>query len=295
MAGSPSFIRRQAPPHSGPPPATALETTCEGIWLLQAFAGVETLPSPLMLRPYIAADGVPHSHPGVAVLREAGALIGDDEVHPSVAGWLHTLSAPDVALFIDVRRRGDYMRIVVCRRDAQHAAISRCGDEDGDSVTIEDFGSVSSLRALYERVMELCQRGTDAVEPARFEPITVRSADFISGLGQIARGDHTPAAAFANLGLSAEQRAVVVLAADKPLMEVSFALMVYDARGDHVALASAAVTDTEAGRIVTGPVRGEDGSWWTQLVPGTTDAGASALKALVATMGTTWADHSRFK
>jgi hypothetical protein len=154
---------------------------------------------------------------------------------------------------------------------------------------------VSSLRALYERVMELCQRGTDAVEPARFDPITVRSADFISGLGQIARGDHTPAAAFANLGLSAEQRAVVVLAADKPLMEVSFALMVYDARGDHVALASAAVTDTDAGRIVTGPVRGEDGSWWTQLVPGTTDAGASALKALVATMGTTWADHSRFK
>src|SRR5690349_14243724 len=111
MAGAPSFIRRQAPQHSGPPPATALETTCEGVWLLQAFAGVETLPSPLMLRPFIAADGVPLTHPGVPILREAGALLDDDTVHPSVARWLHTLSAPDIALFIDVRRGGDYMRI----------------------------------------------------------------------------------------------------------------------------------------------------------------------------------------
>jgi ESX secretion-associated protein EspG len=295
VASSPAFIRRQAPPHSGPPPATALETTCEGVWLLQALCGVETLPSALLLRPYVAAGGVPGDHPGIAILREAGALLDDQTVHPTVEDWLHTLSAPDIALCVDVRRLGDFMRLVVARRDAKHAVISRCGADDGDNVTIEELGTVSSVRMLYEKVMDLCQRGREPVEPARFDPITVRSADFLTGLGQVARGDHTPAVAFRDLGLTSEQRAIVMLAADKPMMEVSFALLVHDARGEHVALASAAVTDTEAGRVVTGPVRGEDGTWWTQLVPGTADAGASALRSLVATMNTTWADHSRFK
>jgi hypothetical protein len=294
VASSPSFIRRQAPRHSGPPPVIAIETTCEGVWLLQALCGVETLPSPLLLRPYVAASGRPGSHPGIAILRKAGALIDDETVHPIVARWLETLGAPDIALCVDVRRGGEFMRLVVARRDGMHAAISRSGANDGDDVTIEELGTVGSPRVLYERIMDLCERSREPVDPARFDPITVRSADFIAGLGQVARGDHTPAVAFRDLALTAEQRRLIMLAADKPLMEVSFALIVHDARGDHVALASAAVTDTEEGRIVTGPVRGEDGTWWTQLVPGTVDAGASALRSLVATMGTTWAEHTRF-
>ena len=274
---------------------TAIETTCEGVWLLQALCGVEMLPSPLLLRPYVAASGVPGGHPGIAILRKAGALIDDETVHPTVARWLETLGAPDIALCVDVRRGGEFMRLVVARRDGMHAAISRSGADDGDNVTIEELGAVPSMRVLYAADHGIVRAVARTGRPARFDPITVRSADFVAGLGQVARGDHTPAVAFRGLALTAEQRRLVMLAADKPLMEVSFALLVHDARGDHVALASAAVTDTEEGRIVTGPVRGEDGTWWTQLVPGTADAGASALRSLVATMGTTWADHSRFK
>jgi hypothetical protein len=295
VTSPPSFIRRAAPKHGGPPPVTAIDTTCEGVWLLQALCGVETLPSPLLLRPYVSAGGVPGAHPGIAILRKAGALVDDETVHPTVARWLEILGAPDIAMCVDVRRGGEFMRLVVARRDRGHAVISRSGANDGDNVTIEELGTVSSMRVLYERVMELCDRSREPVVPAKFDPITVRSADFIAGLGQVARGDHTPAAAFRSLALTAEQRRLVMLAADCPLMEVSFALLIHDARGDHVALASAAVTDTEEGRIVTGPVRGEDGTWWTQLVPGTPDAGGSALRALVATMGTTWDKHSRFK
>ena len=172
--------------------------------------------------------------------------------------------------------------------------MSRSGAGDGDNVTIEELAAPASMRVLYQRIMQLCERSGEPVEAARFDPITVRSADFIAGLGQVARGDHTPAVAFRGLALTAEQRRLIMLAADKPLMEVSFAVLVHDSRGDHVALASAAVTDTAEGRIVTGPVRGEDGTWWTQLVPGTADAGAGALRSLVATMGTTWAEHTRF-
>lgn len=294
---SPSFMRRRAPAHGAPPPAVAVDTTCEGVWLLQALCGIELLPSALLLRPFVQAGGVPYDHPGIPVLREAGVLTDADEptVHPTVARWMEALGAPDIALCVDVRRGAEYMRLVVARRDAQHVAISRSGAGDGDAVTIEEVGTVSSLRVLFERVMELCDRGRPPVEPARFDPITVRSADFIAGLGDIARGDHTPAQAFRDLALTADQRRLVMLAADTPLMEVGFALLVHDARGDQVALASAAVTDTVEGRIVTGPVRGEDGTWWTQLVPGTADAGGSALRSLVATMGTDWSTHSRFR
>lgn len=295
MAGAPTFIRRQAPQHSGPPPVTAIDTTCEGVWLLQALTGIETMPSPLLLRPYIAASGHPSGHEGIPILREAGVLIDDDTVHPTVVRWLETLTAPDIALSVDVRRGDEFMRLVVARRGAMHVAMSRSGADDGDHITIEQLGAAPTLRALYERIMELCWRGREPLDPARFDPITVRSADLIGALGQIARGEHTPAAALRELPLTAEQRRIVVMAADTPLMEVSFALLVNDARGEHVALATAAVTDTEAGRIVTGPLRGDDGTWWMQLVPGTVDAGASALRALVATMGTTWAEHSRDK
>ncbi|WP_204079389.1 ESX secretion-associated protein EspG [Mycobacterium riyadhense] len=296
MASPPSFIRRQAPGHSGPPPVTAIETTCEGAWLLQALCGVEMLPSPLLLRPYVAATGVPGGHPGIPVLRTAGVLLDDElTVHPTVARWLETLGAPDIALCVDVRRGGEFMRLVVARRDSMHAAISRSGDNDADNVTIEDVGTVPSLRALYERILELCQRSREPLDPARLEPITVPSADFVAGLGHVARGDHTPAVALRGLALTAEQRRIVMLAAESALLEASFALLVHDARGDHVALASAAVIDTEEGRIVTGPVRGDNGTWWTQIVPGTVDAGARALRSLVATMGTSWANHSRFQ
>ncbi|MBV8350070.1 MAG: hypothetical protein JOZ49_21955, partial [Mycolicibacterium sp.] len=47
------------PPEYGTAPVTVLDTTCEGMWLLQALCGLETLPSMLVLRPYVAAGGPP--------------------------------------------------------------------------------------------------------------------------------------------------------------------------------------------------------------------------------------------
>lgn len=263
---------------------------------MQALCGIEQLPSAMLLRPYVSASGRPTGHPGIAILQEAGAIMADETVHPTVARWLETLAAPDIALTVDVKRPGvEFMRLVIARRDGRHAAISRGGPGNADNITIEEVGSVPSLRVLFERIMVLCDRGRGPVEPAALSPVTVRTADLVDGLAKVVVGDHTPAAAFASLNLNADQRRILTLAADQPLMEVSFALMIHDARGDHVAMASAAVTDTTAGRVVTGPILGEDRTWWTQIVPGTSDAGGAALRALVATVGTTWDGHSRFQ
>ncbi|MFL0293346.1 ESX secretion-associated protein EspG [Mycobacterium sp. SMC-18] len=263
--------------------------------MLQALCGIEHLPGSMLLRPYVSASGRPTWHPGIPILREAGAITEDDEVHPTVARWLEILSAPDIALVVDVRRPGvECLRMVIARRDGKHAAISR-GGPDAVNVTIEEVGSVPSMRVLFERIMELCDRGFGPVAPAAFDPVTVRTAALLDGFNKIVQGDHTPAAALGSMDLTPEQRRILTLAADQPLMEAGFALQVHDARGDHFALASAAVTDTVEGRIVTGPVVGEDRTWWTQIVPGTADAGGSALRALLATVGTTWEGHSRYK
>lgn len=287
LMSPPKFLRRPPPAHGGPPPIRAVNTTCEGVWIMQALCGIELLPSSLLLRPWVSASGPPTGHPGIDTLRESGALVDDETVHPTITAWLETLAGPDIALCANVRRGDDHMRLVIARRASRHVAASRCGDD----VTIEEVGAVASMRDLVDRIMPLCG---PPIDPARFVPITVPSSAFLDRLGQVVRGEHTPAKALGSLGMDAEQREIVMLAADAPLMEVSFAVIVHDHRGDNVGKASASITDTARGRVVTGPVRGDDGKWWTQIVPGTADAAAQALTSLVSTLGgRTWHDHSR--
>jgi ESX secretion-associated protein EspG len=283
----PDFALHRAPEPQRPVAVSVLETTCEGVWLLQALCEVESLPSALMLRPYVSAAGLPVGHPGIAVLREAGALLDDHTVHPRIAEWIDVLGAPDVELYGDIRRGDDYLHLAVARRDALHVAASR----HQDVVTIEELGRVGSLRELVERILPLCG---PPVEPVDFEPLTVPTLALIEGLVDVVRGGQAPLVALAGLGLSARQRRVLMRAADQPLTALSLGVVQHDSCGDHIANAAVTVTDTTDGRIVTGPVRAEDGTWWTHISPGTIDAVVRSLRALVATLPTpAWREHSR--
>lgn len=288
----PVFATRPEPAHSGPRPVEALSITCEGLWLLQALCGVETLPSNLVLRPYISEIPAPTSHPGLAVLREAGVVVtdehGSDAVHPQVALWLEALGAPDVVLCAMVTRGLADLRVAIARRGTLTVSAARFDDE----VTIEEVGSVGSMRGLLTRLLPMC--GPECA-PAEFEPIVVPSAALLDGLAQIVRGDQTPAVALRSLGLDPQQRRVVTAAADEPEMQLSIAVVRHDSDGDHVGVAAVSVTDTHEGRVVTGPVRSEDGSWWTMVTPGTPAAGGRALETLLATVGLgSWGQHRRY-
>jgi ESX secretion-associated protein EspG len=283
----PDFALHAAPERPRPAPVSVLQTTCEGVWLLQALCGEETLPAVLMLRPYVSAAGPPIGHPGVAVLREAGALLDSYTVHPRVAEWIEVLAAPDVELCGGIRRGDDFLTLAVARRGDLHVAASRHNDD----VTIEELGHVGSLRELVERILPLCG---PPVQPVDFEPVTVPSIGLNDGIGQVVHGDQTAAVALGGLGLSARQRRVVMQALDQPLTELSLGVVQHDSRGDYVANAAVTVADTTDGRVVMGPVRSEDGTWWTHISPGTTDAVARSLKALVATLPTpAWREQSR--
>jgi len=294
MARIPSFTTRPGPGHAGPANIAALSTTTEGLWLLQALCGIETLPAVLVTRPYIADVGPPTAHPGLDALRDAGALLAGDhpEVHPQIRGWLETLGAPDIVLGAMIERRShtgtaQHLRIAIARRGAMTVAATR-HDQD---VTVENVGAVPTMRALLARLLPLC--GPDTT-PADFDTIMVPTSDFLDGLTQVVRGEHTPKVALSRLGLTAGQQRVITAAADRPLMEMSLGIIRRDTSGDRVGIAAVAVTDTSEGRIVTGPVRSDSGDWWTTVTPGTLAAGAHALTNLLGTVGLSdWYGHDR--
>jgi hypothetical protein len=197
------------------------------------------------------------------------------------------LSAPEVELFGGIVRGEDSLQLAVARRDDLHVAALR----HQDAVTIQDLGQVGSMRELVVRILPLCG---PPVQPVDFEPITVPTMGLVEGIIEAVRGEHTPAAALGGLGLSARQRRILVEAADRPLCTLSLGVVQHDSRGDNVGNSAVTVTDIAEGRIVTGPVRSEDGSWWTHISPGTADAVARSLRALVDTLPTpAWREHSR--
>lgn len=295
MARIPSFATRPGPGHAGPSNIAALSTTTEGLWLLQALCGIETLPAVLVTRPYIADVGPPPSHPGIGTLVAAGAILAGDhrEVHPQIRQWLDTLGAPDVVLGAMIERRNpaggnpQHLRIAIARRAAMTVAATRHAED----VTVENVGAVPNMRALLARLLPLC--GPQAT-PADFDTIMVPTSDFLDGLTAAVRGEHTPKVALGRLGLTAAQQRVITAAADHPLMEMSLAVIRHDSTGDQVGIAAVAITDTVEGRVVTGPVRSESGEWWTRIAPGTLAAGAAALTNLLGTVGLSdWYGHDR--
>lgn len=295
MARIPAFATRPGPEHSGPSNIAALSTTTEGLWLLQALCGIETLPAILVTRPYIADVGPPASHPGIDTLVQAGSILTGDhrEVHPQIRQWLDTLGAPDIVLGAMIERRPpaggatQHLRVAIARRATMTVAAARHADD----VTVENVGAVPDMRALLARLLPLCGPQT---APADFDTIMVPTADLLDGMASVVRGEHTPKIALGRLGLTAAQQRVLTAAADHPLMEMSMGVIRHDTSGDHVGIAAVAVTDTVEGRVVTGPVRSESGQWWTRIAPGTLAAGAAALTALLDTVGVSdWYGHDR--
>lgn len=259
-------------------PLTFVETTPEGMWVLQALAEVETLPGMLVLRPWVRESGPPPgNHLGIPVLQEKGLILPDGRVHPQAKAWLELLSAPTMEINADIRVGDQHLRLAIARRGDLHVSISRTDEW----VLMEDLGEVRSMEMLVRRMLPLCG---PMKPPAALEPVTVPSADFMRGLAEVVRGHHSPAAGLRDLDLTAEQRKIVVQAADKPEMELALTVVQHSATDDYVAEAAVAVTDCAYGRIVTGPVVSPDGTWLTQICGGTTETITRALQLLIKTL-----------
>ena len=139
-----AFVGRPSPRTAGPRPSSSLEITAEGLWLVQALCGVETLPAVLVCRPFVSDCGVPEAHPGFGVLQDAGVLLEGRAVHPQVRLWVETLGNPDVVLACLLHREGQHLRVAIARRGDTTVAAAR----HGENLTVESLGPGMTVEGL---------------------------------------------------------------------------------------------------------------------------------------------------
>src|SRR5437868_14909866 len=76
---------------------TDITVNVDGFWMLQALLDIRHVAPELRCRPYVSTDSSDwlNEHPGMAVIREQGILVGD-EVHEQVAARMRVLAASDL-------------------------------------------------------------------------------------------------------------------------------------------------------------------------------------------------------
>ncbi|MDF0531141.1 ESX secretion-associated protein EspG [Tsukamurella sp. 8F] len=243
----------------------SLDITCEGMWILQGLLGIGQLPINLALLPYITAGGTDAAttHPGVQTLRDAGVLSGADEIHPDVEHWLRMLGHPEIELAIRVDGPVK-MRASIVRSGAEQVAAVRVGDD----LCVYPLPAMTS----FSEVAECAQSILPAAEPAVTTPVAMPARALETVISaMIADPETTPRRHLERAGVKAEQATLLADAVDSPTRETSFVLVTYADGEPDVHPVGAAVTDTENGRLVMGPLAGSgDGEDWIQIQSGTT-------------------------
>ena len=76
---------------------TDITVNVDGFWMLQALLDIRHVAPELRCRPFVSTDSSDwlNEHPGMAVMREQGIVVGD-EVQEQVAARMRVLAAPDL-------------------------------------------------------------------------------------------------------------------------------------------------------------------------------------------------------
>ena len=146
---------------------TDITVNVDGFWMLQALLDIRHVAPDLRCRPYVSTDSNDWltEHPGMAVMREQGIVVGD-EVQEQVAARMRVLAAPDIEV-VALLSRGklrygivedenqppgsrdipdNEFRVVLARRANHWVSAVRVGNDiTVDDVAIADSGSIASL------------------------------------------------------------------------------------------------------------------------------------------------------
>ncbi|MCH9729748.1 MAG: ESX secretion-associated protein EspG [Actinomycetia bacterium] len=308
-----------------------LSTTSEGLWLAAALSGVTRLPAALRVRPVGDSEAMLASHPGLAVLEEAG-VCQDRTLDADVQEWLLTLGRCDIEVSIMVTRptertnglvgppeifqapdatkdplaAAEALRAwrqnqpaeraaVLCRRSGQWVAAARVshgGQDPLDEVTISPLeGDTTLTQAMVDILGE--------EPPAEFEGINIEAERLESMLSEWqADPKGTDAVGeLLKLGLTARQARVVVAVSDLGAVRASIGAVEHSLDGPTSAPAGAMVVDTLLGRVVISSSTGEDQQRWTMLFPGTNTRIQRAVSEVLQGLpsGSGWENHQRIQ
>jgi EspG family len=292
---------------------TDITVNVDGFWMLQALLDIRHVAPELRCRPFVSTDNNEwlNEHPGMAVMREQGIVVGD-EVQEQVAARMRVLAAPDIEV-VGLLSRGkltygivddenqppgsreipeNEFRVVLARRANHWVSAVRVGNDiTVDDVVVADSTSIASL------IMD----GLESIhhaEPAAISAVNVPLEEMLeatkswqeSGFNVFSGGD------LRRMGIGAATVAALGQALSDPAAEVAVYARQYrdDAKGPSASVLS--LKDGSGGRIALYQQARTAGSGeaWLAICPATPQLVQVGVKTVLDTLPYgEWKTHSR--
>jgi hypothetical protein len=288
---------------SGKEATPVLTTTVEGLWVLQALLGVESMPVALHLKPFI-----PSAHGSLIVettaghaplsqtaeyhsLVQAGVIDGRGHVDDVVRDWMKVLGRPEREVVLVIRRPSGQVNaedmptvnervMVVCLHRRWMAMAAR----DGREVVIGGVGESADPDRQIELMCRVLVPAFGDAIAADIEGVNVEMDTLKSSLEAAApAGREAISAALARVGLPPREVEVVTAATRLDESAMAVVSLIDHGRELHAHQRVLSVADTEYGRVSFTTTSGADGKRWVSIWP-TTPAGLhDDLAELLAT------------
>ncbi|OBG91432.1 secretion protein EspG [Mycobacterium sp. E3251] len=159
-----------------------LTTTVDGLWVLQAVAGVEQTCPELGLRPLLPRLDTAEralSHPIADELRTAGALDEADNVDPMIREWLTVLLRRDLALMVSIDVPGrEPTRVSICRFASWWVVLER----HGELIRLYPAGTANDEGGASELVVGQVERLCGVAEAAPLRPVTLDTEQLLASV-----------------------------------------------------------------------------------------------------------------
>ncbi|KAA1429900.1 ESX secretion-associated protein EspG [Mycolicibacter arupensis] len=275
-----------------------LTTTLDGLWVLQAVTGIETLCPELGLRPLLPRlDTAERAlrHPIADDLAEIGVLDGSGEADPMVREWLTVIMRRDIALMLNLSFPGDpprMTRVSISRFASWWVVLERCDQE----VRLYPAGGATDQAAAGELLVGQVERLCGVTEAAPLRPVTLETKELLDRV----RDQDSLRRYLASQQLDLDQQQTVAMAADPAVSGLANIVAIQPGAGPEelarMAIGDTAVliSDTPAGRVCVENI--DTGGRRFQIVsPGTRADVAQAILRLIARLpaGADWHSHRR--
>ena len=281
----------------------ALTTTANGVWVLQALLGVETLPVALRLRPFIpslhddalmvstTAGPVPVAQTAeYASLVAAGVIDSSGAVDHTVRDWMTVLGRAERQVVLAIRRPDPATAgaasptvaervLVVCRHRRWMAMAAR----DGDEVVIDAVGESDSRDEQVDLICNAMLPAFGDAAPADVDGVNIPAGLMYSTLANAApHGRDVLTAALARLGLAPPLTEVLTAAARFDESAMAVVSLIDTGVTPHVHPRVLTIADTDHGRVSITTSASADGREWMTIWPTTPTGLRDDLAALLA-------------
>ena len=269
-----------------------LTTSVEGLWVLQALLGVESMPVALHLKPFIpSAHGslivetdsgsVPLAHTAqYHGLVAAGVIDEHGHVDDVVRDWMKVLGRPDREAVLVIRRPSgqpsDDDTPTVCERVmvvCLHRRWMAMAARDENEIVIGGVGEADDPDRQIELMCRVLVPAFGECGAAEIDGVNVEMDVLLAAMGAAASsGREAISAALARVGLPPREVEVVTAATRLDESAMAVVSLIDHGLDIHAHPRVLTVADTDFGRVSFTTMTGADGKQWMSIWP-TTPAG----------------------